>query len=114
MTIRLEVNGKVHDVDAAPDTPLLWVLRDHLGLTGTKFGCGVAQCGACTVYVDGSPRELDSTGIIEDNLFAYNDTGMELLPSVRHNRVRNNSFIENEQQVVVAGGGQLVANENLG
>ena len=62
-------------------------------------------------YIDGSPRELDSIGIIEDNLFAYNDTGMELLPSVRHNRVRNNSFIENEQQVVVAGGGQLVANE---
>ena len=51
--IRLIVNGNTHDVDADPDTPLLWALRDHLGLTGTKFGCGVALCGACTVHVDG-------------------------------------------------------------
>ncbi len=47
------LNGKTVTVDAAPDTPLLWVLRDELGLTGTKFGCGVAQCGACTVHVNG-------------------------------------------------------------
>jgi aerobic-type carbon monoxide dehydrogenase small subunit (CoxS/CutS family) len=51
--IKLSVNGKTQSVDVAPDTPLLWVLRDHLGLTGTKFGCGIAQCGACTVHVDG-------------------------------------------------------------
>jgi isoquinoline 1-oxidoreductase alpha subunit len=51
---RLNVNGRVHDVDAEPDTPLLWALRDNLGLTGTKYGCGVAQCGACTVHVDGN------------------------------------------------------------
>lgn len=50
---RLNVNGKVHEVDAEPDTPLLWVLREQLGLTGTKYGCGIAQCGACTVHVDG-------------------------------------------------------------
>jgi isoquinoline 1-oxidoreductase alpha subunit len=49
----ITVNGQRHDVDAAPDTPLLWVLRDHLGLTGTKFGCGAALCGACTVHLDG-------------------------------------------------------------
>jgi len=49
------VNGKPHTVDAAPDTPLLWVLRDALGLTGTKFGCGVSQCGACTVHINGAP-----------------------------------------------------------
>lgn len=55
MAITLKINGKKQSVDAAPGTPLLWVLRDHLGLTGTKFGCGVAQCGACTVHVDGSP-----------------------------------------------------------
>jgi isoquinoline 1-oxidoreductase alpha subunit len=53
--MQLDINGKVHEVDAAPDTPLLWVLRDHLHMTGTKFGCGKAQCGACTVYVNGSP-----------------------------------------------------------
>ena len=51
--ITLHVNGRRHDVDVALDTPLLWVLRDSLGLTGTKFGCGVAQCGACTVHLDG-------------------------------------------------------------
>ena len=51
----ITVNGQTHDVDAAPETPLLWVLRDHLGMTGTKFGCGVAACGACTVLLDGEP-----------------------------------------------------------
>jgi len=51
----LDINGKVADVEAAPDTPLLWVLRDHLGMTGTKFGCGMALCGACTVHLDGVP-----------------------------------------------------------
>jgi isoquinoline 1-oxidoreductase alpha subunit len=50
----LTINGSSHEVDADPDTPLLWVLRDHLGLTGTKFGCGIAACGACTVLVDGA------------------------------------------------------------
>jgi len=51
--VGLKVNGKEHRVEALPDTPLLWVLRDHLGLTGTKFGCGAALCGACTVLVNG-------------------------------------------------------------
>jgi isoquinoline 1-oxidoreductase subunit alpha len=50
---RLTINGHVHNVDDDPDTPLLWVLRDTLGMAGTKYGCGVAQCGACTVHVDG-------------------------------------------------------------
>ena len=50
---RITVNGQSHTVDADPDTPLLWVLRDHIGLTGTKYGCGIAQCGACTVHMDG-------------------------------------------------------------
>jgi aerobic-type carbon monoxide dehydrogenase small subunit (CoxS/CutS family) len=51
--ISLEVNGQIHKLDIEPDTPLLWVLRDTLGLTGTKYGCGVAQCGVCTVHLDG-------------------------------------------------------------
>jgi isoquinoline 1-oxidoreductase alpha subunit len=50
---RLTINGKTQDVEVDPDTPLLWVLRDTLGLTGTKYGCGIAQCGACTVHIDG-------------------------------------------------------------
>jgi len=53
--IRLNINGTKQQVDVSPDTPLLWVLREQLGLTGTKFGCGISQCGACTVHVDGVP-----------------------------------------------------------
>jgi len=53
MQFSVNVNGVVHDVDVEPDTPLLWVIRDHLGMTGTKFGCGIMQCGACTVHIDG-------------------------------------------------------------
>jgi isoquinoline 1-oxidoreductase alpha subunit len=52
--VRLTVNGKTHNVDVDPSTPLLWVLREQLGLTGTKYGCGIAACGACTVHVDGA------------------------------------------------------------
>ena len=52
--VRLTVNGKAHDVDVDPSTPLLWALREQVGLTGTKYGCGIAQCGACTVHIDGA------------------------------------------------------------
>ena len=51
--LSLNVNGQTHDLDIEPETPMLWVIRDELGLTGTKFGCGIAQCGACTIHVDG-------------------------------------------------------------
>jgi isoquinoline 1-oxidoreductase alpha subunit len=57
----LDVNGKRSEVDVEPDTPLLWVLRDELGLTGSKYGCGIAQCGACTVHIDGTPRRSCTT-----------------------------------------------------
>ena len=53
MAFSLEVNGQMHEVDADPSTPLLWVLRDHLAMTGTKYGCGINRCGACTVHVNG-------------------------------------------------------------
>jgi isoquinoline 1-oxidoreductase alpha subunit len=52
--IQLTINGRSHQVDVEPNTPLLWVIREQVGLTGTKYGCGIAQCGACTVHVDGS------------------------------------------------------------
>ena len=52
--IRLQINGKTHDVDVDPETPLLWVIREWIGMTGTKFGCGIAQCGACSVHIDGA------------------------------------------------------------
>ncbi|NRB18281.1 (2Fe-2S)-binding protein [Parasedimentitalea psychrophila] len=65
MSISLNLNGQTHEVDAEPGTPLLWVIRDELKLTGTKFGCGVAACGACTVHLDGEPVRSCQT-FIED------------------------------------------------
>lgn len=62
---RLNVNGRVVDVDVEPDTPLLWALRDNLAMTGTKYGCGVAQCGACTVHVDGVAARSCSVSVKE-------------------------------------------------
>ena len=63
MKYTLNVNGQSRSVDVAPDTPLLWVLRDHLDLSGTKFGCGVGQCGACTVHLNGVPARSCMTPI---------------------------------------------------
>ena len=61
MAINLDLNGRVVSVDVDPDTPLLWAIRDTVGLTGTKFGCGMAQCGACTVHLNGNPVRSCST-----------------------------------------------------
>src|SRR5580693_687455 len=70
MAFAIKVNGNTHSVDVDDDTPLLWVLRDVLGMTGTKFGCGMALCGACTVQIDGAPARscvtsIDSVGTSE-------------------------------------------------
>lgn len=65
MALTLKLNGKTHEVEAEPGTPLLWVIRDELQMTGTKFGCGVASCGACTVHIDGVPARSCQT-YIED------------------------------------------------
>jgi isoquinoline 1-oxidoreductase alpha subunit len=61
----LSVNGKTHRVDVDPDTPLLWVLRDHLKMTGTKYGCGAGQCGACTVHLDGDAVQSCMTSVAD-------------------------------------------------
>jgi isoquinoline 1-oxidoreductase alpha subunit len=59
--IDLTINGQAHSLDLDPNMPLLWAIRDHAGLTGTKYGCGIAQCGACTVYLNGAPVRSCST-----------------------------------------------------
>ncbi len=61
--IELKINGKTQTFDVAPDTPLLWLLREQAGLTGTKFGCGISMCGACTVHIDGSPKRACVTPV---------------------------------------------------
>jgi len=61
--VQLKINGETKRIDVAPDTPLLWAVREQLGLTGTKFGCGIAMCGACTLHVDGQPVRSCSTPI---------------------------------------------------
>ena len=61
--IQLNINGKTHQVEVEPDTPLLWVIREQVGLTGTKYGCGVAACGACTVHLDGQPARSCSVPV---------------------------------------------------
>jgi isoquinoline 1-oxidoreductase alpha subunit len=65
--IVLTVNGTRHEIDVEPETPLLWVLRDDIGLTGTKYGCGIAQCGACTVHVEGQPVRSCSLAVGDAN-----------------------------------------------
>jgi isoquinoline 1-oxidoreductase subunit alpha len=68
MTIKLKVNGVAHELDVEEEAPLLWVIRDEIGLTGTKFGCGIAQCGACTVHVDGKAQRscVTPVGSVQD------------------------------------------------
>jgi len=61
--ISFDVNGKIYNIDVGPDVPLLWVIRDYLGLSGTKFGCGMAQCGACTVHINGKARRSCRTPV---------------------------------------------------
>ena len=77
MAFKIKINGVDHSVDVDGDTPLLWVLRDVLGMTGTKFGCGMALCGACTVHVDGAPTRSCVTPI--DSLGASGVTTIEAI-----------------------------------
>ena len=77
MAFAIKVNGATHSVDVDGDTPLLWVLRDVLGLTGTKFGCGMALCGACTVHIDGAPTRSCVTPV--DSIGSSNITTIEAI-----------------------------------
>jgi isoquinoline 1-oxidoreductase alpha subunit len=92
--ITLNVNGKPMPVDADPDTPLLWVLRDHLGMTGTKYGCGMALCGACTVHVNGQPARSCSTPV--SAAASKKITTIEGIGQTKEGRVLQEAWIAND------------------
>jgi isoquinoline 1-oxidoreductase alpha subunit len=92
--VELNVNGRALRVDADPSTPLLWALRDSLGLTGTKFGCGIAACGACTVHVDGQPKRACITSI--SSVVGARITTIEAVEADRVGRVVQDAWIRND------------------
>ena len=105
--IRLIVNGAARDVDADPDTPLLWVLRDHLGLTGTKFGCGAALCGACTVHVEGEATR--SCAVSLDSVAGKGITTIEGLSSDRSHPLQKAWIAEQVPQCGYCQSGMIMA-----
>jgi len=107
MTVRLTVNGRPRDVDAPPDTPLLWVLRDDLGLTGTKYGCGVGACGACSVHVDG--EVVRSCGVPVASAAGKRITTIEGLAGERADAVRRAWLDEDVAQCGYCQAGQIMA-----
>ena len=109
--ITLSVNGQRHTVDVAPDTPLLWVIRESLDLTGTKFGCGMAQCGACTVQLDGTPVRACVTPV--SAVGARKVTTIEGLASARGKALQKAWIAEEVPQCGYCQSGQLVAAEAL-
>ncbi len=92
--IQLNVNGRAVSVDAEPGTPLLWALRDHLGLTGTKFGCGMALCGACTVHVNGAPTRSCATPV--SAVAGTQITTIEAIDSDRVGRAVQDAWVRND------------------
>jgi len=104
--LTLTVNGQRHEVDVEPDAPLLWVIRDELGLTGTKFGCGIAQCGACTVHVDGKPVRacITPTGSVKGAV-----TTIEGLSKDLKHPVQQAWLIEDAPQCGYCQSGQIMA-----
>jgi len=106
--IELNINGRAMAVEADPATPLLWALRDNLGLTGTKFGCGVAACGACTVHVDGQPKRACTTPI--GSIADAKITTIEAIETDRVGRAVQEAWVRND--VVQCGycqSGQIMA-----
>jgi aerobic-type carbon monoxide dehydrogenase small subunit (CoxS/CutS family) len=109
--ITITVNGTIHQVDIEPDTPLLWVLRDVVGLTGTKFGCGVAECGACTVHVDG--QSLRSCSAPIGALDGAKITTIEGLSADRSHPVQVAWIEEDVPQCGYCQSGQIMATVSL-
>ena len=104
---KLTVNGKTHDVEAPPDMPLLWAIRDLLGLTGTKYGCGIAQCRACTVHLDGAPIFACQTPI--STIGGGNVTTIEGLSSDRKHPLQQAWIEEDVPQCGYCQSGQIMA-----
>jgi len=105
--IEFTVNGSRRSVDVAPDTPLLWVLRDNLGLTGTKFGCGIALCGSCTVHLDGAPTR--SCVIPVSSVAGKRVTTIEGLSRDRSHPVQQAWIAEDVPQCGYCQSGQIMA-----
>ena len=104
---RLNVNGEVREVEVEPDTPLLWVLREQVGLTGTKYGCGIAQCGACTVHVDGQATK--SCNISAASAVGKKVTTIEGLSSDRSHPVQKAWIEHTVPQCGYCQSGQIMA-----
>ncbi len=107
MAITLNINSKDETIEAAAGTPLLWVLRDHLKMTGTKFGCGVAQCGACTVHVDGAPKRACITP--HDSLENAKITTIEGLAGTAADAIRETWVGNDVPQCGYCQSGQILA-----
>ena len=105
--IVLTVNGTRHELDIEPETPLLWALRDEIGLTGTKYGCGIAQCGACTVHVDGQPVRSCSLSVSDAN--GTNVTTIEGLSPDASHPVQQAWIAEDVPQCGYCQSGQIMA-----
>lgn len=105
--ITLKVNGKEHQLDVEDDMPLLWALRDELGLTGTKFGCGIAQCGACTVHLDGDA--MRSCSITVAMAQGHDITTIEGLSDDGHHPVQQAWMAEDVPQCGYCQSGQIMA-----
>ncbi len=106
-SISFQVNGRPQKVDADPDTPLLWVLRDNLNLTGTKFGCGIGQCGACTVHLDGNPTRSCSIAI--SDVAGKSVTTIEGLSPDRGSAIQQAWIAEQVPQCGYCQSGQIMA-----
>ncbi|RPJ11751.1 MAG: (2Fe-2S)-binding protein, partial [Deltaproteobacteria bacterium] len=92
--VSFEVNGKRHEVDVPPDTPLLWVIREKLGLTGTKYGCGIAECGACTVYVEGEPTRSCVTPV--SSVEGKKITTIEAIGTIKEGKAIQDAWIADD------------------